>query len=114
MYSAAISSPREGVSRPSSRSEARNETCPRREPAEMWLVTIRISGVTRTGSAANAQPHSASASAANRTIFTGRASLLILILVEPRHLNRLQFSFVRFLGIVGKLVKLGDPFMQVG
>src|SRR5258706_1672864 len=80
----------------------------------MWLVTMRIWAVTRTGSAANAPPHSASARTANRASLTGWASLVVLVLVEPRHLNRLEFGFVRLLGIVAELVEFRDPFVQVG
>src|ERR1700732_2272567 len=44
MYSAARSSPRQGVPRPSSRSDAMKERCPRSESAEMRSSTARVCG----------------------------------------------------------------------
>lgn len=52
MYSAAISSPRDGVSLPSSKSDARNDTSARSAFGVMWAVTIRISGVMPADSTA--------------------------------------------------------------
>src|SRR5579864_239116 len=46
MYSAARSRPREGVPRPSSRSEAINERCPRSESAETWSSAAWICGAS--------------------------------------------------------------------
>src|SRR5437763_245953 len=61
MYSAARSSPREGVPRPSSRSEARNDRFPRMEFAEIWSRAALRSGliVAFQGSAGAAAIHAA-------------------------------------------------------
>src|SRR5665213_3930994 len=100
MYSPAMSSPRDGVSRPSSKSEARNETSPRREFAVMWPSTMRISGVicapTVVQNAANS---------------TAMRSLVIVEFFQPCHLYRFQLRLVGFLGIVFESVELRDPFM---
>src|SRR5438874_2602417 len=45
MYSAAMSSPLEGVLRPSSASEAMNDKCPRKESDDTRSRTVRTSGV---------------------------------------------------------------------
>src|SRR5260370_39470157 len=45
MYSAAMSRPREGVSRPSSRPEAMKERSPRREAGRTWSIAVWISCV---------------------------------------------------------------------
>src|SRR4051812_13579556 len=50
MYSAAMSSPRDGVPRPSRRSEARNATWPRSESAEIRSSASRAAGGTAAAS----------------------------------------------------------------
>src|SRR5579864_1938463 len=52
MYSAATSSPRDGVLRPSSRSDAMNERCPRSEFAEMCRTTARSASESGAGGVA--------------------------------------------------------------
>src|ERR1700722_19802465 len=108
MYSPAISRPRDGVSRPSSKSEARKDTCPRSEFGVMCSVTTRISGVRPSGGAAHTTVASTATSAVARS-----ALLFIVEFIEPGHLNRLQLGLVGFLGIVVEFVQLGDPFVQV-
>src|SRR5215471_12543335 len=57
MYSAARSRPREGVARPSSRSEAMNERWPLRDAAEIWSANVfcsmvRVASAAKRGDAA--------------------------------------------------------------
>src|SRR5690349_9393192 len=98
MYSAAMSSPRDGVSRPSSKSEARNETSPRKEFAVMWPWTMRISGVI-----------CAQATVQNAANSTAMRSLVIVEFFQPGHLNRFQLRLVGFLGIIFESVQFRDP-----
>src|SRR5665213_4228595 len=98
MYSPAMSSPRDGVSRPSSKSEARNETSPRKEFAVMWPSTIRISGVICAPTAVQ--------NAANNT---AERSLVIVEFFQPGHLYCFQLGLVGFLRIVFESVQLSNP-----
>src|ERR1043166_4526301 len=63
MYSAAMSSPREGVSRPSSRSEAMNERWPRIESALMESSAARHAAGTAAACASGVREASAGADA---------------------------------------------------
>src|SRR5215471_10097840 len=98
MYSAARSRPREGVARPSSRSEAMNERWPRRDAAEICSATVFCSKVRLASAAKRAD--AATRRKRRRTSYhvksdrcLARARGSVVMRVEPGTLGTLYLVF---------------------